>query len=137
MLFSLQDLYIRTINSHYISKMRTKVILPKVRDSSSKMMYHGPWGTPGCVGNGRGHIKSPKYPRALLGQESSILMESRSFKKYSSGTAIAQVPWGLEMTYRTGYGTGSTVFDTTRIAHASCTNSPPTSLVTLVLVTRV
>ena len=32
--------------------MRTEItFLSKVRDSSSRMMYHGPWGTPGEPGS--------------------------------------------------------------------------------------
>ena len=80
-------------------KRGPKLYFSEVCDSSSIIMtlYHGPWGTPGCVGNGRGHIKSPMalYPRALLGPESSILMESRSYNiilnSYSVFSLLVQV----------------------------------------------
>ena len=51
------------------------------------MMYRGPWGTPGCVGNGGGHIK---YPRSLLGPESPILAETSSSGLFGAGRVFAQ-----------------------------------------------
>ena len=56
-------------------------MLSKVRDSSSKMMYHGPRGTPGEPGSqwGAGEaVRGVEKARAALGPGSCILSEMRS-----------------------------------------------------------
>ena len=40
-------------------------IFSEVRDNSSRMMYRGPWGTPGSLGGGGGRVGLQNGPTAL------------------------------------------------------------------------
>ena len=83
-------------------------IFPEVRDNSSRMMYRGPWGTPGGLGGGGGRMGLQDGPIGLGAQKAlismaiiNILGRDTDFSKIVAGALCLGMPMGADCTLTT------------------------------------